>query len=478
MSPALKPYPVYKDSGVPWLGKLPAQWDIRRGKFFFREIDERSETGEEELLSVSHKTGVTPRSQKNVTMFMAESYTGHKLCRPGDIVINTMWAWMAALGVSNYAGIVSPSYGVYRQLEKDNINSIFLDNLLRTPQYSSEYVCRSTGVNSSRLRLYPEDFLDIPIICPPANEQQQIVSFLQATYYRIRRFIRAKRRLIELLNEEKQAIINRAVTRGLEPHVRMKPSGIEWLGEVPEHWNVKRLKMLVTEAVAGPYGSSLTKAMYTSQGYRVYGQQQVIPDDFTVGDYFISEEKFAEMQRYQVYPGDVLISVMGTVGRVAVVPESVEPGIINPRLVRYKPDTKQVLARYLQLAIQSVPVQVQLNEAAKGTTMAGLNMQIIGKLMLSIPPLNEQADILNELHTSTDGLASMVDRVKREIDLIREYRTRLIADVVTGKLDVRDVELPDAIALSEIDDSLDNDEQVFEDEPAPKSEENGEEEGS
>ncbi|MGZ9111929.1 MAG: restriction endonuclease subunit S, partial [Rhodoplanes sp.] len=114
MTGALKPYPAYKDSGLPWLGQIPAHWEEKRAKYFFREIDERSRKGDEELLSVSHLTGVTPRSQKNVTMFRAESYVGHKLCRPGDVVFNTMWAWMGALGVARAAGIVSPSYAVYR----------------------------------------------------------------------------------------------------------------------------------------------------------------------------------------------------------------------------------------------------------------------------------------------------------------------------------------------------------------------------
>jgi type I restriction enzyme, S subunit len=175
----LKPYPEYKDSGLPWLGKIPAHWHERRAKYFFHEVDERSGTGQEELLSVSHLTGVSPRSQKNVTMFKAESYVGHKLCQAGDLVINTMWAWMAALGVARQTGIVSPSYAVYRPIRSNLLLHDFVDHLLRTKPYASEYVCRSTGIRSSRLRLYPEKFLDIPIICPSYEEQEQILSFLQ-----------------------------------------------------------------------------------------------------------------------------------------------------------------------------------------------------------------------------------------------------------------------------------------------------------
>lgn len=176
MSLALRPYPEYKESRLLWLGRIPSHWTEKRAKYFFREVDERSTTGEEELLSVSHITGVTPRSQKNVTMFKAESYAGHKLCRPSDLVINTMWAWMAALGVAKEFGIVSPSYGVYRPKNHDDLVPEFVDHLLRTQPYASEYWCRSTGIRSSRLRLYPEKFLEIPVACPPRSEQSHMLA--------------------------------------------------------------------------------------------------------------------------------------------------------------------------------------------------------------------------------------------------------------------------------------------------------------
>ena len=154
----LKPHAAYKDSGQDWLGSIPAHWSLLRAKRLFREVDERSKTGKEELLSVSHLTGVTPRRLKTVTMFMAASNVGHKVCRPDDLVINTLWAWMAALGVTRHTGLVSPAYGVYRPNEGGGMLPAYADHLLRTPMYAAEYQRRSTGVNSSRLRLYPEQF--------------------------------------------------------------------------------------------------------------------------------------------------------------------------------------------------------------------------------------------------------------------------------------------------------------------------------
>ena len=230
--PPVPLYPAYKPSGVNWLGDVPAHWDVRRAKFLYREVNERSSTGAEELMSVSHKTGVTPR-KKNVTMFRAETNVGYKLCRPGDIVINTMWAYMAALGVARQVGLVSPSYSIYRPINCEKLNKDYIDPLLRTETYRIEYLVRSTGITVSRLRLYPGSFLDIPLLHPPVEEQTVIVRFLDHVGRRIQRYIQAKEKLITLLQEARQATFHRAVTRGLDPNGPLKPSGVEWLGEVP-----------------------------------------------------------------------------------------------------------------------------------------------------------------------------------------------------------------------------------------------------
>jgi type I restriction enzyme S subunit len=144
-----------RPSNIPWIGEIPAHWKILRAKYLFREVDERSKSGNEELLSVSHLTGVTPRSEKNVTMFKAESYVGHKVCRPRDLVVNTMWAWMGALGVAQQEGIVSPAYAVYRPREANELLGGYVDSLFRTRPYTANFISRSTGVRASRLRLYP-----------------------------------------------------------------------------------------------------------------------------------------------------------------------------------------------------------------------------------------------------------------------------------------------------------------------------------
>jgi type I restriction enzyme S subunit len=212
----LDPNVRLKPSGVEWLGDVPEHWEVKPAKWYYREVDERSATGSEELLSVSHITGVTPRSEKNITMFMAESYAGHKLCREGDLVINTMWAWMAALGVARHPGIVSPAYAVYRPIRREAFHPTFIDNLLRTKPYVTEYVCRSTGIRSSRLRLYPEQFLRIPLVRPSLAEQQAILDAIREATAELERAMQTAEREISLLREYRTRLIADVVTGKLD----------------------------------------------------------------------------------------------------------------------------------------------------------------------------------------------------------------------------------------------------------------------
>ena len=212
----LDPAVPLKLSGIPWLGDIPHHWDVLRAKYIYREMNERSTTGNEELLSVSHITGVTPRSQKSVTMFKAASYVGHKLCRPGDLAVNTMWAWMGALGVSTYEGIISPGYAVYRPIHPDRIIGQYMDGLLRSRPYISNIICRSTGLRASRLRLYPEDFFRLPIVLPPTEEQCQIVRSIESQTAGQDANISRLEREISLLKEYSTRLVADVVTGKLD----------------------------------------------------------------------------------------------------------------------------------------------------------------------------------------------------------------------------------------------------------------------
>ena len=201
----------YRDSGVHWLGDIPAHWEIERARWLFNERDERSSTGDEELLTVSHLTGVTPRSEKQVYMFQAETTEGYKICLEGDLVINTLWAWMGAMGVAPLNGIVSPSYHVY-ELTTQRLCSGYVDALVRLPVFAQEVTRHSKGVWSSRLRLYPEGFFEISLPVPPGKEQQEILLYLREEQSRLEGLMLAAEQAIALLRERRAAVIAAAVT--------------------------------------------------------------------------------------------------------------------------------------------------------------------------------------------------------------------------------------------------------------------------
>ena len=208
----LHPDAPMRDSGVKWIGKIPEHWHVKRAKYLFKEVDERSKTGKEELLSVSHMTGVTPRSEKNVNMFMAEDYKGSKTCQKNDLVFNIMWTWMGALGVSDRSGIVSSSYGIFRQQKEGQFNSRYLEYLLKTTRYIEHYNKISTGLHSSRLRFYGHMFFNMELGFPDKKEQDQIVSHINIQSTKIDKAITIQEQMIEKLKEYKTTLINSAVT--------------------------------------------------------------------------------------------------------------------------------------------------------------------------------------------------------------------------------------------------------------------------
>lgn len=206
----IRPHVPLRDSGVEWLGEIPKHWDTKRARWLFRERDDRSETGSEKLLTVSHLTGVTPRSEKEVNMFEAQSTKGYKICLRGDLVINTLWAWMGAMGVAAEDGIVSPAYNVYEPV--DQIDPAYIDALVRLRVFAQEATRHSKGVWSSRLRLYPDEFFAIALPVPPLSEQREIVAFFENEGKKLDCLIEAASKAITLIEERRAVMIESAIT--------------------------------------------------------------------------------------------------------------------------------------------------------------------------------------------------------------------------------------------------------------------------
>ena len=448
----LKPHAAYKDSGQDWLGSIPAHWGLLRAKRLFREVDERSKTGKEELLSVSHLTGVTPRRLKNVTMFMAESNVGHKVCRPGDLVINTLWAWMAALGVTRHIGIVSPAYGVYRPIDGGGMLPAYADHLLRTPLYSAEYQRRSTGVNSSRLRLYPEQFLRVPVLLPPRDEQALIVRFLDWANGRLERTIRAKRKVIALLIEQKRAVVQRAVTCGIDPTGGFKPSGIPWLGNIPSHWTTARLKHCISRIEQG-WSPQCDAQPAGDNEWGVLKVGCVNKDMFRGAQNKKLPATLQPDPSLEVADGDILVSRANTtelLGLAALAESPRKKLLLCDKLFRFRALAACFDSKYLVLLLRSRPCRAQIESSTNGasSSMQNIGQGVLKNLWLAVPPLPEQLQIVQRIAADTQPLTAAIARLEREIEFLREYGTRLIAEVVTGQLDVRDAaaRMPDEVS--------------------------------
>ncbi len=302
--------------------------------------------------------------------------------------------------------------------------------------------------NKSTIAHFTVDkFGALGVALPTPTEQRSIAAFLDRETERIDLLVSRKRQLIERLKEKRTALISRTVTRGLPPAAAkaagipanppLKPSGLDWLGDIPKHWEEMTIKRVALSMICGPFGSSLTKDKYTESGYRVYGQEQVIPGDFSIGDYYISTDYFSEMKRYEVRAGDVLVSCVGTFGKVAVVPEAIEPGIINPRLILIRPDRRRIDSEYMGILIRSHFAHEQLQATSRGGTMDIINLGLMGDLMTPLPPLPEQAAIASFLDRETAKLDALVGKVEEAVERLQEYRTALITAAVTGKIDVR-----------------------------------------
>ncbi|MBI3179498.1 MAG: restriction endonuclease subunit S [Deltaproteobacteria bacterium] len=208
-----------RDSGVAWLGEIPGHWDVERTRWLFRERDVRSTTGDEEMLTVSHITGVTPRSEKDVNMFEAATNEGYKVCEAGDLVINTLWAWMGAMGTARVHGITSPAYNVYEPGPR--LLPDYIDALVRLPVFAQEVTRYSKGVWSSRLRLYPEGFFEVYLPVPPQEEQRAIVEHIARETAKLGAVRAATERTVGLLKERRSALIAAAVTGQFEMRIAL-----------------------------------------------------------------------------------------------------------------------------------------------------------------------------------------------------------------------------------------------------------------
>ena len=461
MTSGLKPYPSYKDSGVAWLARVPEHWTIGRAKALFRSLDVRSQTGEEELLTVSSKRGVVPRSAARVTMFKAESYIGYKLCWPGDLVINSLWAWGGGLGVSRYHGIVSTAYGVYRPRPRYGDCAAYFHELVRSTSFKWELRVRSRGIWISRLQLTDDSFLSAPLPIPPPAEQTAIVRFIDHVDRRISRYIRAKGKLIELLDEQKQAIIHQAVTgqidvRTGQPYAAYRAYKAKISGAIPLHWQECRLRNVVSIVTTGSRGWSsyasddgplFIRVANLSRGSLALRFADVVRLDLPIT---------TEAERTRIVAGDILLSVTAYIGSVGIAHKELGEAYVSQHVARCRP-VPGSCAKWLGYVLLSQIGQTHGKLSLYGGTKDGLSLDDVKNYPILLPPYEEQQAAVRWIEDQSKSIVNLHEATLREIALVRGYGARLIADVVTGKVDVREAaaQLPDADPL-ETDDALED----------------------
>ncbi|MGN6270261.1 MAG: restriction endonuclease subunit S [Sphingomonas sp.] len=423
-----------------WLPQLPAHWEVMRAKYVFREVDCRSIDGAETHLSMHQKLGLVPSASTGEKRLVSESYAGGKLVEPDDLVLNRLKAHLGVFAHAAQPGVISPDYTVLRPLPIAAIR--YYEYLLKCPACRGELRTRVKGIVEGFWRLYTDDFYDIRLPVPPLDEQRLIVRFLDWHGAMTAKLIRAKRRLIALLNEQKQSIIHRAVTRGLDPAAKLKPSGVDWLGDVPEHWEVKPLKWWsgINRETLGQNTSDDFAFDYVDISSVGTGMLTASPERMTF-------KTSPSRARRVVRLGDTLVSTVRTYLKAIWYVDQDRSDLIASTGFAVLTPHRQVSPKFFAFALQSAAFISLVISRSDGVAYPAINETRFGSLKLAMPPnLQEQDEIIAYLDEATAAYDQAIASAQTEIALIQEFRTRLIADVATGQLDVRAVaeSLPEA----------------------------------
>ena len=445
----LKPYPEYRESALPWLGKVPEHWKQRRTKFLFKE---RIQKGfpDEPLLAATQSKGVVRKDEYGSrTVTATKDLHLLKLVEQGDYVIS-LRSFEGGIEVAHSRGIISPAYTVLAPQKEASQG--YYTYFFKSPDFIRSLTLFVTGIREGQNIDY-ERLSRAYLPLPPSDEQAAIVRFLGWANGQLEKAIRAKRKVITLLNEQKQVIIHRAVTRGLDPSVPLKPSGVPWLGDIPKHWEVRPIKTLLRETDRRSLDGADTLLSLTRN-------RGLIPHS-EMTEKMHSANTLVGYKQYK--PGQIVMNRMqawsGMFGSGAVF------GLVSPDYAVFDilggHDVKFVLAR---LKAKDLVGQFAIASKGIGSGFNRLYTDRFGPIRITIPPIDEQYSIVAYIDRETNGLNSAISRFEREIELLREYRTRLVADVVTGKLDVR--EAAAKLPVEAMSDLSDNDSvDALEDEP-------------
>ena len=423
----MKRYEKYKPTGIQWLPEIPEHWNIMQLRKYLSLVSIKGK-GDKQLLSVTRENGVIERDIYNLEEnhnFVPEDLNGYKYVTPGQFVINKMKSWQGSYGVSDYEGIVSPAYFV---CDLNFPNKEFFSQAIRSRAYVDFFAQWSKGIRVGQWDLEPIALKSIPFFEPPIPEQNKIVTYLDKRITLIDNCKCQRERELQTLNELKQAEIASVVTRGLNPDVPMKDSGIPWIGQIPVHWDMKYLFQVAHEHYISNKDIHHQNLLSLSYG-------KIVHKDINTTEGLLP----ASFDTYQIIePGNIVFRFTDLQNdhkslRVGL---SKETGIITSAYIAVEVDTIYILPEYFYYTLHSFDIK-KLFYSMGGGLRQSLNYNGIRKLYLPIPPLEEQKAIVSFVDNKIKKIEVMIQSLESEIDRLTEYKQRLISDVVTGQIDVR-----------------------------------------
>lgn len=432
-----------KDSGIEWIGQIPEDWKVARMERGLEEIVRRNNPIRvENILSLTKDKGVIPYEDKgNQGNKSKTDLADYKIAYENTIVMNSMNVIIGSVGLSNYRGCVSPVYYVFKA--KDNNDIRFFNYICQLPAFQSELKKYANGILEIRLRVSSYNVLKRNIPFPSYDEQKKISDKLDIEVRYIDGIKLKITQQIETLEDYKKSVITEAVTKGLDKNVEMKDSGIEWIGEIPKHWEIKRLKQILSNNSlrVGPFGSALKSSDIVDSGKWVYNQRTVLDNNFDTNDTFIDDSKFNELISFKVNAGDILLTTRGTIGRIAIVPKNFYEGVIHPCIIKFRVKEgifKNALIKYIFNSTDIVLKQVEY--LSNSTTIGVIYSYNLVNIYFPTPPVNEQLEIINYLDKKTATIDEAITAKQKQLEILEEYKKSLIYEYVTGKKEVGDVE--------------------------------------
>ncbi|MEQ3376440.1 restriction endonuclease subunit S [Citrobacter freundii] len=428
-----QPYPEYSNSKTAWIGDIPSTWSLKRVKHTFTIRKRIAGQLGFDILSVTQR-GIVVKDIESGDGQLSMDYSKYQRVMPGDFAMNHMDLLTGYVDISAFNGVTSPDYRVFTINQKLYSPRYFLYLFQMGYQLKIFFHMGQGASHLGRWRLATDEFNDMVFPVPSPLEQRTIAAFLDYETARIDKLIAQQQRLIELLKEKRQAVISHAVTKGLNPDAPMKDSGVEWLGEVPEHWIVAGFKKYI-EPIVDYRGKTPTK---TESGVFLVTARNIKNGiiDYSLSEEFISDDDYEEvMRRGKPKIGDVLFTTEAPLGEVAQIDN--ENIALAQRIIKFRGKSNVLDCSYLKLFIQSTEFQQGLMTFATGSTALGIKSDRLSYLKQFVPPLTEQTQIVEAVKEHSKKYEKLIEVASQAIEHMQERRTALVSAAVTGKIDLR-----------------------------------------